>query len=349
MTRIAPRQVESFLRRLPDAISGVLIFGPDEGLVRERAETIARQVVEDITDPFRVSRLDPAEVRADPARLADELGAISMLGGRRLVRLRDATDALADTIAAAREHDWGDSLLLVTAGELGPRSRLRRLFEGDERLAALACYRDEGAALSRLIDAVLGEAGLVIARETRDWLCAHLGEDRQASRRELEKLVLYKLDDPDRHLSLEEAMMLVGDGAMVTIQGIVQAVLAGDIAGIEAAWNRALAQGESPIAILRVLQGRFQRLILLTAEVAGGGDPAAIVAASRPPIFFKERAVWVRALHQWTPTRCAKAIRRLTETEIAAKTTGRLPEVEVGRLCLELAALGRPRGRRTAA
>ncbi len=349
MTRIAPRQAESFLRRLPEEVAGVLVFGPDEGLVRERAETIAAQVVEDPGDPFRVSRLDAGEVKADPARLADELGAISMLGGRRLVRLRDAGDALAGEIAAACERDWGDSLLLVTAGDLGPRSRLRRLFEDDARLAALACYRDEGATLSRLVETVLGEAGLTVDREARDWLVARLGEDRQASRRELEKLVTYKLDDPDRNLHLAELEELIGDASMVSIQGVVQAVLAGELAGVEHAWGRVLAQGESPIAVLRVLQGRFQRLAPMVAAVADGRDAAGIVAAARPPIFFKERATWTKALRQWNPGRCARAIRRLTEAEIAAKTTGRLPEVEVGRLCLELAALGRPRARRRGA
>ncbi len=340
MTKVAPRQVESFLRRPPDGLRGVLIHGPDEGLVRERAEIVARWAVEDVADPFRVSRLEPARVKADPAILADELGAISMIGGRRLVWLRDANDALAGEIAAACEREWGDSLLLVTAGDLGPRSRLRRLFEGDERLAALACYRDEGAALSRLVETILEEAGLAVDAGTRDWLVAHLGEDRQASRRELEKLVVYKLDDPDRRLRLEEAMALVGDASMASIQGVVSAVLAGDLAGVERAWSRALAQGESPIAVLRVLQGRFQRLAVMVAEVASGRDPAELVAAARPPIFFRERPVWTGALRRWTPARCARAIRRLTDTEIAVKTTGRLPEVEAGRLCLELATLG---------
>jgi DNA polymerase-3 subunit delta len=93
--KLAAGQVDGFLRRPDPQIRAVLLFGPDAGLVRERADTVARAVCPDLRDPFRVAELTAATLAADPARLADEAAQISLMAGRRVVRLRDASDQQA--------------------------------------------------------------------------------------------------------------------------------------------------------------------------------------------------------------------------------------------------------------
>ena len=100
--KVAAGQVEGFLRRLDPQIRAVLLFGPDAGLVRERADTLARAVCPDLRDPFRVAELTAATLVADPARLADEAAQISLMAGRRVVRLRDAGDQQAPLFARFR-------------------------------------------------------------------------------------------------------------------------------------------------------------------------------------------------------------------------------------------------------
>src|SRR2546423_1790242 len=93
--RLAGARVEAFMRRPDPDVRAVLLYGPDAGLVRERAESIARTVCPDLHDPFRVADLAAAVLVADPARLVDEAAQISLMGGRRVVRVREAGDALA--------------------------------------------------------------------------------------------------------------------------------------------------------------------------------------------------------------------------------------------------------------
>src|SRR5437660_5231916 len=93
--KLPPSRVAAFLQQPDPDIRAVLLYGPDDGLVRERAGTIARTVCADLTDPFRVADLSPATLAADPARLADEAAQLSLTGGQRVVRVRGAGDALA--------------------------------------------------------------------------------------------------------------------------------------------------------------------------------------------------------------------------------------------------------------
>src|SRR5690242_7409171 len=84
---VKSHQADRFVARPPAGLVAALVYGPDQGMVRERATALAKRVVSDLNDPFRVSELDEAILDADPARLWDEAAALSMIGGRRVVRV----------------------------------------------------------------------------------------------------------------------------------------------------------------------------------------------------------------------------------------------------------------------
>src|SRR5258708_8919168 len=71
---------DRFIARPPAGLVAALVYGPDQGMVRERAAALARSVVPDLNDPFRVAELDEAGLAADPARLWDEAAALYMIG-----------------------------------------------------------------------------------------------------------------------------------------------------------------------------------------------------------------------------------------------------------------------------
>ena len=173
-------------------ICGVaLVFGPDAGLVQERAEKLLKTVVPDLTDPFNVADLSEAVLLADPARLADEAAAISMMGGRRVVRVRGAGNDLAELFEHFLDDPPGDALVVVEAGDLAKGAALRKLFEGDDKAAAIACYADNARDLEDVVRDALRAEGLSIAPDALDDAVSRLGSDRGVTRRELEKLALY--------------------------------------------------------------------------------------------------------------------------------------------------------------
>ena len=91
---IAARDADRFVAQPPKTLRVALLFGPDAGLVQERAEKLLKTVAPDLSDAFNVADLNENVLLADPARLADEAAAISMMGGRRVVRVRGASNDL---------------------------------------------------------------------------------------------------------------------------------------------------------------------------------------------------------------------------------------------------------------
>ncbi len=193
--KLAAGRVEAFLRHPDPTVCGVLIYGPDRGLVRERADALSRSVAGDPPDPFRLCELSMAGLKDDPARLFDEMASLSLVGGARAVRLREATDAAAGPIGDALGRAPAGSLLIAEAGDLGKRSALRTAFESAANAIAIPCYSDDEAGMQRVVVAMLAEAGLVATDEALSYLTARLGGDRAMTRGEIEKLIVY-VGDP---------------------------------------------------------------------------------------------------------------------------------------------------------
>ncbi len=338
--KIAAARVESFLRRPNPAARAVLLYGPDGGMVRERAALLTRSVVADPGDPFRVAELSGAVLAADRARLADEAAAIAFGGGRRVVRVRQAGDEAAPAFAAFLDDPRGDALIVVEAGNLGSGSKLRKLFEASPVAAALPCYADDSESLEALIVRHLAEDRITIAPEALDFLVGHLGSDRMVTRSELDKLALYA--GPGGRVELADAEACVGDSAVLSLDAVAYAVGSGDVKQVLRALDRAYAEGESPVRVLRAVGGHFQRLHAAASRVAAGMPVPKAMDTLRPKVFWKQQEAFRAQLRRWPLAWLGTAIERLIRAEIDCKSTGMPDQAVCTRTLMEIArAAGR--------
>lgn len=343
--KAAPRDIEAALKSLNARFVAVLVYGPNEGLVRERAALVARQVVADLKDPFNVAVLSAATIAADPARLADEAAALSFMGGRRVILVEAATDAVAAPLGHVLADPKGDSLLVFSAGDLPPRSPLRQLVEAAENALAIPCYDDDARSLDDLVRRTLAEHKLAIEPEAARALIDSLGADRMVARGEVEKLALYKGADSDRTIRLADVAAVIGDSATLALDEVAAATVGGNLPQLDRALTRAFVQGENPIPILRAVARRLLRLYEAAGLVAEGVRPEDAIKRLRPPVFFKEVPSFIGQLQRWTPERVVGAIRVVTEAEADAKSGLFPPEAITARACLRIANAARQAGR----
>ncbi|MDJ0611252.1 MAG: DNA polymerase III subunit delta [Kiloniellales bacterium] len=341
--KVTPAKADAFARRPDPAARVVLVYGPDEGLVRERAETLARSVVEDLSDPFRIGELSGPAVAQEPARLYDEAAAQALTGGRRVLRIRPAGDELAPIMKEFLAAPPGDSLVVLQAGDLPGRSALRKVIEASPAGAALPCYRDDPGSLAGLLGSLLAEQGLSASSEAMAYLGASLGADRQLTRREIEKLGLFKGPNGGE-ITLDEAVASVGDSAFLTLEDLAFAVGEGDRALVERSVQRGQDEGLNGVAMLRSVARHLQRLHLASGAIAAGTPGDQALARLRPPVFWKQKARFLDQCRRWTPARLARALEQLVETERRCKTSGAPAELLARRTLLELAAKA-PRAR----
>lgn len=324
--KLSGARIEPFVKSPDPAVRAILVFGPDLGLVNERVQRLMRSVVKDTSDPFRVTELTPAALKETPSRLADEAAALAFGGGRRVVVLRDAGDGQSAVLSSFLANPMGDALVVVEGGELGPRSSLRKLFEGADNAAALACYGDEGGSLAGVIQEELKSAGLMAEPDAMAYLIEHLGGDRRLTRAEMMKLAIY-MGGPGR-VSLADATACIGDTAALGLDDLALATADGDHGGAQRVLDRLLREGSSPIQMLRSVARHFIRLHLAAGIMAQGKSVEQAMTALKPPVIFKAADRFRRQLSRWPTDRLGKALDVLTEAELDCKTTG-MPAAEI--------------------
>jgi DNA polymerase III subunit delta len=338
--KLASSRIAEFLRRPDPEIRAVLFYGPDAGLARERAETIARRICPDLNDPFRVADLSPSVLATDPARLADETAQLSLTGGERIVRVRGAGDILGKLFSEFLEQAPGEALVVVEAGDLPSRSALRRAFEAARRGAAVGCYPDTPRDLAAVIRESLTEHQITASRDATLFLVEHLGGDRLLTRSELEKLTLYAGDGG--RVELEDARLAVSDTAGLELDDAVMATAEGDAARLERVLDRVFREGESPVSVIRALLRHLQRLHLLAIRLSAGASLEEVLRTARPPIFFKQQESFKRQLVRWTEARLRPQLDRIAKAELNMKTTGLPAETICREAMLALAQAGGP-------
>lgn len=313
--KIEARQIPRFLQN-PGTCRVVLLYGEDVGLIRARADALTRAVLGAADDPFRLAWLTREEVGQLPA----EASSIALTGGRRMVRVRDAGDAVLAPLQRALEQS-GDTLIVLEAPDLPSRAKLRAAVERMDHGAAVACYPEEGRALDATIRAALSAHGVTVAPEALEWLRDHLGADQAATRAELEKLVLFV--GQNGAADLDAAQACVGDAADVSLEQALFAATAGDRATMDRALASAFAEGAASVGVLRAALMHMQRLHRVRLAMEQSRISAAEAARqARPPVFFRRMAAFTAALSLWSPAALLRALDGIAQAERECKRTG---------------------------
>lgn len=342
MATIRPQEVERFLSKPDPAYRVVLFYGPDTGLVSERAATFSARVIAGNDDPFALVKIDSSALSGDPGRLADEANTIPMFGGTRAIWLRaDGNKATQTAVEAVLSAPPQDSYVVIEAGDLKKGVGLRRLCENAKAAAAIACYSDSGAALDKLIDDELAAHDLTIDREARAALKLLLGADRLASRNEVQKLALYARGGSK--VDLDAIRAVVGDAGAFATDDAVDAVAGGDPAGFDRAFRRLTGSGTAGFVIAGACLRHLQMLHRLRGLVESGVSVDQAIENASPPVFFQRRPKVEAQLSAWTSSRLAAALDRLDRALFESRLGGAIADVVLAQAMLAIAVQARPR------
>ncbi|OYX74600.1 MAG: DNA polymerase III subunit delta [Rhizobiales bacterium 32-66-11] len=334
MVAVRAGEADSALARRDPKRPVVLIYGPDMGLVRERAAGLVRRAVPDTSDPFAVVRLDGDDLSSDPRRLMDETRTIGLFGGQRVVWVRAGSRNLVPALEPVLAEPC-DALVVVEAGDLKKGAPLRSLCEGAPNALAIPCYADGERDLMRLVDTMLGEAGLAIDRDARDLLVSLIGGDRLASRGEIEKLALYAKGQG--RVTLEDVRLIVGDASALAMDDVVDAALAGQPVETATALAKAWGAATRPDAILGALLRALMSLHQMALAVEGGSSIERVIDQARPAVHFSRKPLVDKALRAFTPDRCLRAILTVDEAVLACRRNAAMAQPITERVLLNLA------------
>jgi DNA polymerase-3 subunit delta len=351
-------EIEKYLARPDPARPIVLIFGPDAGLVRERAEALIRASIDDPRDPFQLARLDGDDLAGAPMRLVEEANTIPLFGGRRAVWVRAGARNFAPAVEALVGSAAPDCRVVIEAGELRRNAPLRAVCERARNAVALPCYPDTERDILRLIDEEMRENGLSISPDARAALVPLLGGDRLASRYELRKLALFaggksagdktaskntagnKIGNKVR-VELEDVIAVVSDASTLTLDELIDAAFAGRSGELEVQLGKARTAATTPGTIMSAALRQVAQLHKARLAVEDGVPVSEAAGGIQPFVHFSRKAAIETALNIWTSARLGRAMTQLADAALETRRQSAMAAVIVHRALLALAVNAR--------
>ncbi len=341
--------VERFLAGPPAGVRVAVIWGKDRGGVRERADLLAGKIAKNPNDPFDVALLTESDLDKDGARLEEELSAISMMGGRRLVRLKLTGDKASPDKAAAEalvRHAEGalnpDAFFLIEAGALERTSALRKAAEKSDAAASIPVYEDEVGDVSRMVREALTKDGVGLTSEALELFVARLPRERGVARREIERLVLYLGPGSGSTASPADLVDHLGVEPEASLSDAAQDAFGGRAGPAQSALRRARAEGEGGPSAVRALSqhlAKLRRAAILQSAGAGAQE-----AAKASGIFWKNEREFLRQLRAWKLADLEALSTEVLEADYACKQTGSPDHLISERLALSIAGRARRLG-----
>jgi DNA polymerase-3 subunit delta len=342
MVALKTSDIERFLARPDPTRPVVLIYGPDAGLVRERAEALIHASIDDPKDPFQLARLDGDDLASEPTRLVEEANTIPLFGGRRAVWVKAGSRNFAPAVEALVAAASPDCRVVIEAGDLRKTAPLRAVCERAKNAVALPCYADTERDLVRLIDGELREAGLSISADARAALVPLLGGDRLASRHEIAKLALFARGK--EQVDIDDVMAVVADASTLALDGLIDAAFAGRTNELEIQLGKARTAGTSPGTIVSTALRQVAQLHKARLAVEDGASVTEATGVIQPFVHFSRKPAVEAALRSWTSARLERAMAQLAEALLDSRKQSGLADVIAQRTLLSLAVNARRKG-----
>ena len=334
-----------FLEKPTADVIGVLLFGPDRGLVKARSLALSKIFMPNADDAFGTTVLTADDLSSDPARLADEMSALSLLGDDRLVRLRLDHERNGAAISKLlkqfdTEPEKAEAKLIIEAGDMTPRSAIRKACEAAAHFAAIGCYAASAKDIGEQVKSSLSDLSIDIHPDALDMWVPLLEGDHALAAGEIEKMALYKGYGKieGAAVTLADIRTVAAGGQSASIDTIVMQLMSGDVEGSDASYRRAMSGKLNPVAVLIGLQRHLLRLIEVAMTMDKGENIGQAMRVLRPPVFGMQQDQFKRHIALWPLPMLRRALVQSQKAEREIKTAAAPTEAIMGRLILALAS-----------
>ena len=323
---IKPEQVDGILKSLPQKIRGVVIYGSNEGMVSTLSQQFIKAISPDIYDAFHVSYLDMSDIISDIGALYAEFNAQSLMGGRRVVVIKEANAQLTKGLRELFDSSTSDSLLVITSSSLKTKDSLAIMAKDEDFLYGLGGYDDRDEDISQFANKFMSRHGFNIDNTAFQILCSRLSNDRKITQNELDKLITYMGNK--KEITVDDVITVISDTSASSQEDLCYFIAQGMVDKAIASYNRLIFEGENPVTIVRAISYHFMKLLDCVIKMEKGESADRVVFSLKPPLMFFRKNAFISQLKMWNRNRILTALNLLYQTERECKTTD-LPSEQV--------------------
>lgn len=329
-------QIDKYLKAPDNNIKCIVIYGSNEGLVAEYVKSFIKSIVPDVNDPFQVAYLSADVVNSDVGVLFGEYSSQSLMGGRRVVVIRDGDNNLTKHLKKLFEEAKSDTLIIIYSDSLNKKSSLVKLAEDSDDFACIACYEDRDEDVYNTAREVFVKNKITIGNDALQMLCSRLSSDRKSNLGEIDKLITYIGDR--KNIVVEDILKIVSDTSGTSSEDICYFTASGETEKSQKAYTKHLNENGEPIGVLRGVLYHFEKILGCIAMTEKGMSVDKAVSSLVPRIIFYREASFKKQVSIWNRDKVLGVLELLYKSERNCKTTNMPAEEIVGYTLMQIAS-----------
>ena len=290
----------------------ILFYGKNEGA---KNEIISSLFDEKNTE---IKNFDEKEILDNSSIFIENIQSKSLFEPIRIIQIKRASDKICKLLEEIGSKNLEDISLIINAGILEKKSKLRSYFEKSKEYACVPVYPDTNETLSRLTLNFFKKEKIPISQANINLIVNKSSNDRQILLNELKKIKNFSLNGKklDKN-NISKLINLIEDHS---ISELIDNCLAKNKKKTIDILNENHFNNEDCVLITRIFLNKSKKILKLSSEFKKNNDINLTISSAKPPIFWKDKELTKQQIYKWKPEKIKNLIFKINEIELLIKT-----------------------------
>ena len=299
------------LKKIPNNTIFYLLYGKNEGLKTDCVNQILEK------SDGKVFNYEEKQIKDETESFYENVLSGSLFESNKVIIINRASDKVFETIQDLINRNLNNIKIIVNAGILETRSKLRSLFEKNKDLVCVPTYPDNNNTLTKLTAIFFKKEKITISQQNINMIVDKCNGDRNNLNNELNKIKNYTLSK--KKISAQDIFRLINLSENHELSELIDSCLAKNKSKTINILNENNYNSEDSIIILRTFLSKAKRILKLAVQLDQNKDISKTINSAKPPIFWKEKEIVKIQLEKWRTNKIEDLIKDLNDIELKIK------------------------------
>ena len=305
-----------------------LFYGSNLGLIEETISKIFKPIFSK-----NIVYHDETEILNNTDQFKEAIFNKSFFENDKFIIINRASNKILDLIKEIIESQTEDIKIIIKAGVLEKKSKLRSYFEKEKDVVATPFYEDNHQSLLLIIQNFLRVEKINISNENINLIIERSKGNRTNIYNELEKISSYLRSK--KNINLQDLLKLTNLAEDYNVSELVEQCLSKNVKRTINILNENNQNTDENILILRSFLGKLKRLKILKINLENTRNIDEVIASAKPPIFWKEKNLVKQQLNNWSLKNIKFLLNTVNDLELIIKKNNQISNYVTNNFILE--------------
>jgi|TARA_B100000787_G_C16176727_1_gene289443 DNA polymerase-3 subunit delta len=260
---------------------------------------------------------EESEIIKNEENFFNEILSKSFFESEKLIIITRVTDKIKNIIEEILEKKIEGVIIILNAGTLEKKSKLRALFEKNKDTVCIPFYEDNNQTLSSIIIKFFRDNKIPISQQSINLIIQRCRGDRLNLKNELEKIQSFTKNKIK--IDIKDIIKLTNLSENYSAGELIDSCLSKNKKKTINILNENNYSLDDCILIIRTFLIKSKRLLKLSEMEKNQGNIDAVIASFKPQIFWKDKEIVKIQVKNWSHFNLENLIFKINDTELLIK------------------------------